>query len=169
MARNFRGGRVINRKQWKGIAGISLTASTEGAKGGAFISFSEPATVLRVCSRWMSWLDATKQAADAMSVSVGVLITSTDAATLGAMALPDPFGELNYPWLWLGHMDLASELAAASEAFGISQQVLEIDTKAMRRVSPGESLSVIVEYAGAAGAPVTWTEITPTRVLLGLH
>ena len=112
-------------------------------------------------------MDPTKQVADTIGITWGLGIVSTDAATLGATALPDPAGDSDFPWLWWGDMFLRSHNAGHEEAWGLSAQKLEVDTKAMRRVKPSESLIWVVETSTIAGAPNTFLDFGVTRVLVG--
>ena len=112
-------------------------------------------------------MDATMQVGDTIAFAFGLGIVSTDAFTAGAASFPDPFGDVDYPWLWHGTMFLRSELAAGVNAWGMSAQRLEVDTKAMRRFKPSESLGWIVESATVAGAPATEVTVGFTRVLIG--
>ena len=108
------------------------------------------------------------QAGDEMRVIFGLGIISTDAFGLGPTAFPDPGGEPEYSWLWWATMHLEAFAATAREQYGTSSQILQVDTKAMRKIRPGESLVWIAQTAGAAGAPVTVVTFGQTRVLLGV-
>ena len=112
-------------------------------------------------------MDQSKQVGDRIRLTFGLGIVSTDAATLGSTAVPDPGGEPDYPWLWWGTMDLLSYLAVGNESWGTSRQIVDVDTKAMRRFKPGQSLIWIVEAASVSGAPVTDVIFHQTRVLIG--
>jgi len=161
-------GKTIDYKEWTGMNFSDQTAAADGTLIGAgLISFAVPATILRARGFVQASFDATQQVGDRMRVTWGLGIVSTDAATLGATAVPDPAGEPEYPWLWWGSMLLRSELAAGVNAWGLSAQRLEVDTKAMRRVKPGQSLVWVMEAASTAGAPATLFEFGQTRVLIG--
>ena len=165
--RSSRGGRVLDFKQWLSLPSLEATFSTDGNIGGSALAFVAPATILRIRGSFFVQFDSTAQVGDNISVAVGIGIVSTDAAALGATALPDPASELEYPWLWWGSMNLASEVAAAPTAWGPGAQFMEVDTKAMRRVKPQQSLALIVEVFSATGAPVTLLKSTAMRVLVG--
>ena len=163
-------GRVIDFKAWNSILRSEQSVSTNGTiLGGGVLSFAGPATILRCRGFVQAHFDATAQVSDAISLTFGLGLVSSDAATLGATAMPDPGGNADYPWLWWGSMRLRSELAAGpSGGFGIAAQRLEIDTKAMRRVKPEMSLVMVVEVASASGAPETIIEFGQIRVLVGI-
>ena len=166
--RRSSGGRVLDMKQWSDVprstASIATATTTLGA---GVLAFAEPATILRCRGFFQASLNASQQVGDTIALTIGLGIVSTDAATVGAGSMPDPGGEPEYPWLWWGSMFLRSYLAVGVNAWGISAQRLEIDTKAMRRVKPGQSLVVVVESAGVTGAPTTDLDFGQIRVLVG--
>ncbi len=168
MARRRSGsGRVLDMKQWSAILANDQAISTAGTFKGNFLQFAEPSTILRCRGYVQAALDASKQVADTMSIAFALGIVSSDAAAAGGGSLPDPFGEPEYPWLWWGSMTLRSDIAAGEEAYGSSVQILEVDTKAMRRMKPGQSLIWVAESATVSGAPVTNVTFGFTRVLIG--
>jgi len=162
-----RRGKTIDYKEWRSITGLSGAISTDTTTGGGALGFTAPGTILRARGRVMAFFDESQQVGDIITLTWGLGIVSTDAVAAGAASMPDPADEPEYPWLWWGDMDLASNLAAGVNAWGISAQQLEVDTKAMRRIKPGQSLVWIVQSTGAAGTPVTQLEIGQTRVLIG--
>ncbi len=165
MARRSHGGKVIDFKAWLAMLAVDSQVSTAGTAAGGFIDFTSPATILRCRGYVQGYLDPTKQVGDTMALGFAIGIVSTDAR--GAGVLPDPFEEPEYPWLWHGTMFLRAEIAAGAEAWGLSAQRLEVDTKAMRRIKPGQSLVYAIERASVAGAPVTEITTGFTRVLIG--
>ncbi len=162
-----RPGRKIDFKQWDAMPSLSAESSSSGTTLGGAISFTIPATILRIRGYCQASLDETKQAGDEMIVGFAVGIVSTDAFNLGVTAVPDPSSEPEYPWLWWGQVFLESFVAAAAEPWGISNQRLEVDSKAMRKVKPGETLCWVAQRNAVAGAPVTILTFGQTRVLIG--
>ena len=154
-------------KAWVILPGDMIQSSATGTKLFAgSIAFSSPGTILRCRGRISGTFDETAQVGDFLTTTFGLGIVSTDAATLGATAMPDPSGDGDYPWLWWETMDLRSSVAAAPTAYGPSAKELEIDTKAMRRVKPGQSLVMVMEHSSASGAPVTEFDMARLRVLI---
>jgi len=167
VARGHRG-RTIDYKGWLGIAALdapSITTATTSK--GASLAFTAPATILRCRGYVQANFDATQQIADTMGIAFGLGIVSSDAVAAGAGSLPDPFGDADYPWLWWQSMFLRSEIAAGVHAWGLSAQRIDVDTKAMRRVKPGQSLVMVFETATVVGAPVTAITVGFMRVLIG--
>ncbi len=162
-----RPGKTIDFKQWRSIASTNFTGSVNAVFVGPRMDFVDPATILRARSKYMVLFDPTKQVADQMTVTLALGVVSTDAAGLGSTAMPDPVSDSDYPWLWWGTTVLESQIAAGEDAFGSTVQLVEVDTKAMRRVKPKQSLVWVAEMSGAAGAPVTKVFMHQTRVLVG--
>ncbi len=168
MARRRSTGKTIDFKSWSAIPGIVIDPiGADTTSIGGALSFSGPATILRCRGSVKAMFDETKQVGDNASFTFGLGIVSTDAFNAGAGSVPDPEAEPEYPWLWWGHLDLQSFVAAGEEAWGTTNQQLEVDTKAMRRMKPGESLIWVVETTSFSGAPVSIVEIGITRVLIG--
>ena len=167
MARNRGRGRTVDYKAWLGMTAVDLTTASAGTNIGGRIDFIAPGTILRYHGYVQAHMDATKVADDTIVLGFALGIVSTDAAAVGGVSIPDAFGDPDYPWLWHGTMFLQSELAAAAESWGLSAQRLEVDTKAMRRFKPGESLVWSVESATVAGAPATHMTTGFGRVLIG--
>ncbi len=112
--------------------------------------------------------DETQQLNDEMILTWGLGFVSTDAFASGVGAMPDPAGEVDYPWLWWGQMHLLSlEANTQPGAWGITAQRLEVDTKAMRKFKPGQSLAWILQIGGSVGAPSVELNFGLTRVLIG--
>ena len=164
-----RPGKKIDFKQWIGLPGLSDSQTAAGTIIGGSLAFAIPATILRIRPvRLYAAFDATQQAGDTMDLAFAIGIASTDAVTLGATAIPDPQGEVEFPWLWWGAFALRSFVnAQPSDSWGVNGQLLESDTRAMRKVKPGESLFWAIQLSGATGAPVTLIEIEQARVLVG--
>ena len=162
-----RRGKTIDYKEWRLLLGLTTTVAANAIVGVQRLEFSAPGTVLRLrMSSGLLALDASQQVSDAIVISVGYAIIFTDAATVGA-DVPDSASEFEYPWLWLGQWCLRTFIAAGVNTEGSSVVRISADSKAMRRIKPGQSLVQIVEATGAAGAPTTNIDLASTRVLVG--
>ena len=98
----------------------------------------------------------------------GLALLSTDAVTLGATAVPDPSAEPEYPWIWYGQASMfaMTTLALGGNATAFSE-LLTIDSKAMRKVKPGETLTIVGQYVNVSGNPAMRVASGQTRVLIG--
>jgi len=88
--------------------------------------------------------------------------------TLGFTAVPDPSAEPEYPWMWYGQVQMfaVTTLAIGGVGAGYSQ-LLEVDTKAMRKFKPGETLAMVGQYVNVSGNPILRIQSGQTRVLIG--
>ena len=167
MARRH-GGKTIDYKSWVDIPATQFAISGEATAIGNPRDFTAPATVLRVRSTITAYFDESVQVGDELNFTFGLGIVSTDAAALGLTAVPDPASDVEYPWLWWGTMCLQSVLAAGGERpWGMTAQILHVDTKAMRRVKPKESILWVIQSTGQVGSPVTNVQIHQSRMLIG--
>ena len=164
-----RRGKTIDFKTWFGMPSLRQSFSTDGTRlASGSLAFSSTSTILRVRTpEIMAFLDNTQQAGDIIDLTFGLGIFSTDAVTAGAGSMPDPQVEADYPWLWWGSIHLEGDAAASFQGLGTSVVWIHPDTKAMRRVRAGQSLTWVVEAGQASGAPTTILFVGQSRVLIG--
>ncbi len=161
----------IDFKFWQTIPFLSSEHTTATTLLGGSLAFVSPATILRMRGYWEAKFDETAQAGDTMRVVAALGIISTDAFAAGSGSVPDPASEPEYPWLWWDEMFLEAIVTTAtslSPAFGMTYQRHEVDSKAMRKVKPGESLIWVAQTATVAGAPTTIISLGGTRTLIGI-
>ena len=114
-------------------------------------------------------LGSNKAAGDRAIVTIGLGITSSDAFVNGAGSMPDPAGDPGYPWLYWSDSWLLAEVAAAEhDTEGSAVYRMQVDTKAMRKVKPAETLSWVVQLSGLVGAPTVHINIARLWVLIGI-
>ena len=70
-----------------------------------------------------------------MIVTIALGLVSTDAFLLGSTALPEPLDDADYPWMFWRSVVLESFLAAGAEGEGSSVYRIDVDSKAMRKVT----------------------------------
>ena len=154
------------KKRWTRIPGTIFTMTADGHQGGASFSASEAVTVLRLLGEYIIGPTSPPVALDAVSIGVGIGVVSTDAATLGATALPDPEAEPDYPWLYWAVHDFYFP-STDVDAAGAQQSVRKvIDVKSMRKLTSRQSLSLMVDYTNVVGSPPMHMMGSPIRVLL---
>ena len=162
-----RPGRTIDFKQWAvAPSGLNALSGDQTFFIGS-LAFSFPATILRVRGFVWAAMDQTKQLGDLAEVTWGLAVLSTDAVTAGVGSVPDPAGDADFPWMWWGSMQLDSFVSAAEEVWGTTAQRQEVDTKAMRKIKPNESVLMIGQIGGSVGAPVIDVAIGKMRMLIG--
>ena len=157
-------GRTIDYKQWSSVPGLSADVAAAGNQGGSQLAFTFPATILRIRGGGHIGIDGGADGA-ANNVTVGIGIVSTDAATLGATALPDPQDEPEYDWMWWRELNVKRIVQTAETDSDIAGTVRwVIDSKAMRKVKPGQSLIMIFQTGTTTAIDI---EMEQLRVLIG--
>ena len=165
MAR-VRPGRTIDFKQWTFIPGGSFDFTAAGTTGGpGSLGFTQPGTILRIRGLVrVAFLVTGITADDEANVVFGIALVSTDAAA-SSTSLPDPSQEPEYPWLWYGEAIMYSPNQDFSDP--MIQLELPIDSKAMRKFKPGQSLIPVAQYVDTQGTPGLRVIYSQIRVLIG--
>ncbi len=159
-----RSGKTIDYKQWSGLPGINLDSAAAATLAGGSLAFAAPATILRVRGMVMVNQDGATDGATQF-VTMGLGIVSTDAVAAGAASLPDPGDEPEYPWLYWLSVPLRSAIISGSTVGDIASSArIELDTKAMRRVKPGQSLVMVYQTTTASAVDINQGQLC---VLLG--
>ena len=162
--------KTIDFKQWDALPALTFSGpASTGNTGGSQLAFSSPATILRMRGRFIVGFDETMVLGDKARVGFGIGVISTDSATLGATALPDPLGDPEFPWLWWYEVNMITAASGdvSSRAFGMANQVVEFDSKAMRKIKPSQSLVLVFETGDTVGNPTIEMSMAQTRVLFG--
>ena len=164
-----RPGKKIDYKRWEGIPAVSLNAAAIATLAGSFLSFTQSATILRCRVADMLMMFGANQVAGDQSTSAwGLGIFSSDAVAAGVGSLPDPGQEPNYPWLWWGEFNLRNNLGLpVSDQAGPTALRFSVDTKAMRRIHPGQSIAWVIQQTSNVGAVTVNYDLGQTRVLVG--
>ena len=166
-ARRSRFQKTIDFKQWAAIPAWTDTITADETDLVSFLSFAAPFTILRCRGDLILSFDETKQIGDTARVGFGLAVLSTDAVTLGPTAVPDPLGEPEFPWLYWEEVNFRATVAAGEDSLGLTNYRMHIDTKAMRKVKPGQSLVPILQFDLVSGIPVMDVDVGQIRVLVG--
>ena len=146
MARNFNAPRRMD-KIWEGIGESSLTLTASGTfVGGSFFTLV-PITVMRIMGEYLLQfaVGGTIVAGDLARITLAIGRVSTDAAALGASAMPDPEDEEGYPWLfWKSHVLSALTADPVQVQDGIGYVRQQFDVRSQRKLKPGESLAWVI-------------------------
>ncbi len=158
-------------KVWTQMPAVQVAMTGTGTSIGGSVSNTEPFTVLRMIGNFLVSLTpgGTFAEGDGAGITLAIGVVSTDAATLGATAMPDPGAEPEYPWLFWKQVILTVE--SATPAFGrIDNSVrMDFDIRSMRKMKPRESLIWVLEYGNFSGSPPVTANLGIVRVLTGLH
>jgi len=162
-----RGGRtrgVRQRKHWHGFGNIDAALNANGTFIlGSFTSGQrDPYTVLRILGGLVVAPAAVGIAdADKVNLFFGIGVVSTDAFTAGAASMPDPGAEVDFDWLWWASVGLL--IPNTAEYGGPAASVrIDVASKAMRKVGPGQTVALLAEYQDSVGTP-------PVDILGGLR
>ncbi len=174
MARGRSGRGDRQRLAWTGMpaGSLSLTGDGTSISPGAVNFGSSTGTIRRVRGVITVGLEATIAADDEVLIAIGLGLFSTDAVSLGATAIPDAGGDVEYPWMWYDsrHMRAPGALTNATWVDGASGAAfyrLEVDVKAMRKFRTLESLAFSVQYVNVAGNPGVFVGFGHMRILQG--
>jgi len=169
MPRQFRGP-ARKEKAWIiGVGAVSIDFVGNSTLSGGFRGFtSGKATVLRMLGEYSVVPTTTPTAGDEAVLTVGIGKVSTDAATLGATALPDPADEPEYPWLYWASHPLQFQAATLDPNAAAANLRVAYDIKSMRKFSASEALVMVIQYGTSVGDPTLTMLIGNQRVLIAL-
>ncbi len=159
-------------KQWAGLGGQDFALTADGTSAGSVpLSFTSSQTILRMLGGYQIMATGTITALDAVRIFVGLAKVSTDAAALGATAMPDPQVEPEFSWLyWASHSLFWSNSGAPVTGRELPGHVRRsFDLRTMRKFKARESLIWVVEYADIVGTPAVTVQLDATRVLTTIH
>ncbi len=158
-------------KQWDAILGNNVPLTADGLTliPPTGLNATASQTILRMLGEYALTAASAPVVGDAVDITVAIGIVSSDAASLGATALPDPADEPQYPWLyWASHpfefrttgVDTSSDATHLRRTF---------DIRSMRKMKPRETAIYVVQYSNRVGNPPMRGVFGQVRVLLGLH
>ncbi len=162
-----RPGKKIDFKSWTAIPSTQSVIITDSTVSGGGLAFSEPATILRCRGEILVHLESTLAAGDAVKFAFALGVISSDAFTLGATAMPDPSGDADYPWVYWTEITLTTEEVTVADWMGYTWLRIPVDSKAMRKMKPGETFCWIMQRTDLGGNPPAVVDIAQTRVLIG--
>ena len=171
--RNF-GSKTRQEVSWTFMPSTHNNLTGNAVVVGANLVVSERVTVRRVRGSIHAGLEGTIAANDQCLITVGLIVAGSDAIALGASAMQDPAGAAESPWLWWYQFVLRSpgaftDATWVSGSFGPAAQVVEVDSKAMRQLKPGEGITWVMQYTNLSGNPPVQLDVGIQRVLIGLH
>jgi len=149
--------------QWIGPAAQSYqNVASTGATLLAFVSFEEQTTVVRTRGQVSVRLQAFGVDLDIIG-AFGMGVVSTEAFLAGVASIPEPFTDADWGG-WFVWRSFSYHLEF-NDVTGIESFLwdFEVDSKAMRKISPNETIVIIAE--SLAGA---YAISAPLRVLVKL-
>ena len=166
MANGRHGGGRRMQKHWHSIPGTQLTFTGDATQIVGSLALDGPFTVVRMLGDYQIGLTAAPGALDAVAIAVGIGVVSSDAVTAGALSMPDPFGEPDFPWLFWAEHSLFYTGTGTGPASSISNAGRSFDVRSMRKMKPRESLVFVAQYSDITGAPPITVAAASTRVLV---
>jgi len=116
-----------------GNLGTSLGVSTSGS------------TLIRTRGTGLVMFDAAATN-NVVLFAIGLGIFSSDAFAVGAGSLPGPITDAGYSWVWHRLFSLGPALDGTQNVQNIGQNIpFEIDSKAMRKMHPNETMGFVAE------------------------
>ena len=143
--------------EWGGVLVRSrlLALSTSQSLGAVTIgaAFTQKATLVRIRGMANVQLDPSA-IADTMIVGLGILIVRTTAFIAGAASMPSPLDDIESAFLYHKIFTLGPSLTAGEVGEELNSNLnVEIDSKAMRKVGPDDTLGIIWDGIQLAGTP----------------
>jgi len=153
-------------KQWEGISGSETHFTADATSIFGSFQPTTPMTVMRLLGEYTISPTSSPAANDSVSIGVGVCVVSSDAFAVGASAVPEPFGDQAYPWLyWAVHPLHYPDTNADPAAQSGSVRAM-IDVKSMRKLKGDrETLIWVGSYFNIAGNPPLSVVAGALRVL----
>jgi len=151
--RNFVGSRQKRKVSWNvGPGGTTLTqvvASGSVIVGAIVNTIVDGITCVRLRGQLTFYLSAATAADDGFSGAFGIAKVRAAAAAVGITAVPTPITDVADEWLYhrFFHIHAPAAFAAtgyASDSVAASMQI-DVDSKAMRKMTQGDSLVAVVE------------------------
>ena len=152
---SFQRGRAPRRlTNWgAGPGGTTAVTVTDSAASllGAGVTFGSAGTVVRIRGRFTANLTVFAAIANGYTGAIGIGLASEAAFDVGIGSLPTPLTEEKWDgWLWHTFFNAhagASGASSVSSAFD-----MEVDTKAMRKVSDEMVIYAAAEVVRSSGA-----------------
>ena len=104
-----------------------------------------------------------------LEYTLGIGVVSADAFGAGSGSVPTPGGDQDWGgWLWFHAGGALVEFSTTEVGQGMSMTRIQIDSKAMRKIGPNETMFMSGTVAGEVGT-ATIEFAASTRMLLKLH
>ena len=156
-------------KHWHGIAGSLADLTAAGTSiGGLLAADGTPFTVIRMIGEFL--ISPTNggafTAGDAVLITLGLGVVSTDAVAAGAGSMPDPGAEPEFLWLYWTEVPVFIFDGTVAESESMATRRVTFDVRSRRKLKPRESLVCVLEYTDLSGAPPITVIVAGTRVLV---
>ncbi len=82
---------------------------------------------------------------DVFTVGIGLAVFNSDAFGQGAASLPGPLTDADYDWIYHRLVQFTVHTATESDDSIMQNVQIEVDSKAMRKIKPNQSIGWMVE------------------------
>ena len=155
------------RKQWTDLPGVAQDQTGNATAILGSLAFAGGGnTVLRLIGQLVIVPTSAPVALDEIIMCYAVGVVSSDA--VAAAATPDPNAEAEYPWLFWASIPFRFNDSGVDPSHAGGSYRRAFDIKSQRKISAGQSLVHVVQYANLNGNPPMTTVIGNVRVLLAL-
>ena len=154
------------QKHWHQLNGTVFAFTVDATALLGSLALDGPFTVLRMLGEYIIGPTSAPVAADRAEISCGIGVVSSDAAAVGATAMPDPRDEADFPWLFWASHELLFPTTTADPSALVSSVRRTFDIKSMRKLKPRESLVFVAQYVDKGGAPPVSIVSAVTRILV---
>ena len=149
-----------------GVAATALTASGSALMGTGAQAL-EINTLVRTRGHALLYLTAATSTNDGFDGAIGICVVRSEAFAAGITAVPTPITDVDRNiWLWHQFFSLHGASATIDDALGSTTQRFEVDSKAMRKINVGDTITAVVEATevGASSLQIRFN----TRILVKL-
>jgi len=139
--------------QWSGLLPVGIPLANAATSAITVVTVTSPLTLYRTRGEIVASIDGPTNN-DKVGLSMGIIVATEEQVATGAGAMPDPAVDLAAEWLWHGFILLQSQAITTTSA-GQQYDRRSVDSKAMRRMKPTQSLVFIVRATPLANTPAT--------------
>jgi len=146
-------------------AQTTISSSIASITSSIVLALTDGLTVVRIRGRFHAWLKTAANAAEGFSGAFGIGITTAAALAAGAGSVPTPITEQAWEgWLYWTPIQLIAPIgpltAAQTTASGmigqLGTQIMEVDTKAMRKIGEDMAIYAAIEVTEVGTASMDY-------------
>ena len=155
-----------------GLGGSTVSTQTTTSAGllGAGVAINlGSVTIVRIRGMARVWLTTASALGEGFHGALGIGLVTTQAFNVGATAVPEPLGDMEWDgWMWHQFFDVfngAATVADVGESFA-SEVNITIDSKAMRKFD--EDMTLIAAFEAVEIGTATVNMALDSRLLVKL-
>ena len=173
-SRGPRGRATRSRRSVSWTIGVADVDGSFSASGKAVWSFGatptgNEETIVRTRGLVAFYNESANAIGSGWFGAVGIGIVSDQAFAAGATSMPGPLADEDWDWIWHSYFDvraISATIADGVNAFSCAQRIV-IDSKAMRKIGPNETLFGMTEVVESGAGTLEIQAQTRTLVKQG--